>query len=320
MRALRHLLPSLNIAVALLSLAAAQPARAADHLTVLLDWFVNPNHGPLVIAQAIGAYQRAGLAVSFIEPADPTMPPRLVASGHGEIALDYQPQLYQQVANGLPLMRIGALIDRPLDTLVALKGRGIAKIADLRGKRIGYNEVGGAVNLAELRRMLQTGGLTMADVTLVNVGTSLTTALLTHQVDAVGVDRNFEPFELADKGAPTIGFDYEKFGVPTSENLVMVVRRGSEHDARYPRFLAAVKEGAAYIRAHPEDAWKLFIRAYPNANNRLNHDAWTATLPYFAADPAALDSAKYDRFAAFLTAEKVIKAPPTLATYALQLK
>ena len=25
----------------------APPARAADKLTVMLDWFVNPDHGPL---------------------------------------------------------------------------------------------------------------------------------------------------------------------------------------------------------------------------------------------------------------------------------
>ena len=88
-----------------------RPAAAADSLTVLLDWSVNPNHGPLIVAQEIGAFRRAGLDVHFVQPADPTMPPRLIAAGHGDIALDYQAQLCQQVANGLPLMRIGVVID-----------------------------------------------------------------------------------------------------------------------------------------------------------------------------------------------------------------
>ena len=120
-----------------------RPAAAADSLTVLLDWSVNPNHGPLIVAQEIGAFRRAGLDVHFVQPADPTMPPRLIAAGHGDIALDYQAQLCQQVANGLPLMRIGVVIDKPLLTLVTLKSDRIASLADLKGRRIGYNEVGG---------------------------------------------------------------------------------------------------------------------------------------------------------------------------------
>ena len=34
------------------------PAQAADKLTVLLDWFVNPDHGPLIVARERG-YLRA---------------------------------------------------------------------------------------------------------------------------------------------------------------------------------------------------------------------------------------------------------------------
>src|ERR1700749_2841482 len=102
---------TLAMLVAALALALAGSASAADHLTVMLDWFVNPNHGPLVVAQEIGAFQRAGLNVQLVQPADPTVPPRRVAARHGDIAIDYQPTLYLQVQNGLPLTRIGVLID-----------------------------------------------------------------------------------------------------------------------------------------------------------------------------------------------------------------
>jgi len=285
----------------------------------MLDWFVNPNHGPLIVAEEMGAYRRAGLGVTFVQPADPTVPPRLVAAGHGDIAIDYQPQLYQQVTNGLPLMRIGALIDRSLETLVTLQGDGIGSIADLRGRRIGYNEVGGSVGMAELACMLGTANLSMKDVTLVNVGTALSTSLLTHRVDAVGVDRNFEAFELIDKGAKPIGFDFQSYGVPEFDDLIMVVNDKTTRDPRYPRFLGAVKEGSALIKSDPQAAWALFIRAYPNLNNKLNHDAWFFTVPYFAADPAALDKAKYLRFGEFLVSRGVIKSAPPLAAYTVEL-
>ena len=42
---MKHLLAALTI-------LAATPAMAADKMTVLLDWFVNPDHGPLIVAQS----------------------------------------------------------------------------------------------------------------------------------------------------------------------------------------------------------------------------------------------------------------------------
>jgi putative hydroxymethylpyrimidine transport system substrate-binding protein len=105
-----------------------------------------------------------------------------------------------------------------------------------------------------------------------------------------------------------------------NDDLIMIINKDTRNDPRFPRFLAAVKEGSAYIKAHPDAAWGLFIHAYPNLNNKLNRDAWNFTIPYFAADPAALDQAKYIRFGQYLAATKVIKAAPPLSALAVQLK
>ena len=60
------------------------PAQAAEKLTVLLDWFVNPDHAPLIIAKERGYFADAGLDVDLIAPADPNDPPKLVAAGKAE--------------------------------------------------------------------------------------------------------------------------------------------------------------------------------------------------------------------------------------------
>jgi putative hydroxymethylpyrimidine transport system substrate-binding protein len=295
------------------------PACAAEHLTVLLGWFVNPNHGPLIVAQAIGAFAREGLDVEFVQPADPSMPPRLIAAGQGDIAIDYQPQLYQQVVQGLPLLRIGVLVDRPLETLETLDSSGIRGIADLKGRRIGYNNIGGDIDFAEIGQMLATARLSISDVTLVNVGTALSTSLLTHRVDAVGVNLNFEHFELIDKGAVPRDFDYTDYGVPAFDELIMVVRRDRASGPRMVRFLRAVREGASYIKADPDQAWASFVRLYPNDDNALNRAAWRVTTAYFAADPFALDRAKYEAFGSFLVAHHVIARYPPISSFCTQL-
>ena len=57
--------------VAVFGKLAIAPAVANDKMTVLLDWFVNPDHGPLIIAQEKGYFADQGLEVEIIAPADP---------------------------------------------------------------------------------------------------------------------------------------------------------------------------------------------------------------------------------------------------------
>ena len=93
--------------VAVFGKLAIAPAVANEKMTVLLDWFVNPDHGPLIIAQEKGYFAKEGLEVEIIAPADPSAPPKLVAAGQADLAISYQPQLHLQIAEGLPLVRVG---------------------------------------------------------------------------------------------------------------------------------------------------------------------------------------------------------------------
>ena len=47
-------------------LAGFSPALAADKLTILLDWFVNPDHAPLIVAEQKGYFADAGLQVTLV--------------------------------------------------------------------------------------------------------------------------------------------------------------------------------------------------------------------------------------------------------------
>ena len=86
-------------AAALLSALLSNNVLAQDkQLTLMLDWFVNPNHGPIVIAQERGYFKQQGLEVDIQEPADPSTPPKLVAAGKVDMAISYQPNLTIDVA------------------------------------------------------------------------------------------------------------------------------------------------------------------------------------------------------------------------------
>lgn len=119
---------------------AKDSAQDVQKLTLLLDWFVNPNHAAIIIAKQQGYFDEQGLDVEITEPADPSMPPKLVASNQADIAVDYQPQLQQSIAQGLPLVRIGTVINTPLNSLVILKDSNITKLEGLKAKNRLFGE------------------------------------------------------------------------------------------------------------------------------------------------------------------------------------
>jgi len=308
-----------SLALALAFLLAALPARAADKLTVLLDWFVNPVHAPLVLAREKGFFAEEGLEVELIAPADPNDPPKLVAAGQADIAVSYQAQLHLQVQEGLPLTRIGTLIATPLNTLLVLADGPIHGIADLKGRKIGFS-IGG-VEDALLSVILARHGLRLADVELVNVNFSLSPALIAGQVDAViGAFRNFEPNQMDIVGRPGRAFFVEEEGVPANDELIYVARNDRLERPELRRFLQAVERATLWLVNHPDEGWALFKATDPGVlDDELNRRAWAATLPRFAHSPAALDHGRYQRFAAFLQQQGLVTNPPSLATYAVDL-
>ncbi len=292
---------------------------AAYKLTVYLDWFVNPDHAPLIIAKEKGFFAQKGIEVELIAPADPSAPPRLIAAGQGDIAISYQPQLHVQVAEGLPLMRIGTIAETPLNALVSLKSGKVQSIADLKGKKVGFS-VGGFED-AVLAAMMKSHGLTLKDVELINVNFALSASLISGNVDAViGAFRNFELNQLDIEGHPGLAFYPEENGVPVYDELIFIVKNDRVDDARFRPFLDAIEQATLWLTNHPDEALKVFLKAHPDLDNELNRRAWVDTLPRFAKRPAALDTVRYERFAKFMKEAGLVKKIVPVSDYAVELK
>ena len=61
-----------------------------------------------------------------------------------------------QIAEGLPLVRVGTLVATPPNCLLALEDGPIKTLADLKGKKVGYSVAG--VEEALLTGMLERDG------------------------------------------------------------------------------------------------------------------------------------------------------------------
>ncbi len=281
------------------ALIISSPVHAADKMTLILDWFVNPDHGPIIVAKEKGYFKDEGLDVEIIAPANPTDPPKMVAAGNADLAVSYQPQLHLQVHEGLPLKRVGTLVATPLSCLLVLKDGPIQKIADLKGKKIGFSVAG--VEEALLTTILKKHGLTLKDIELVNVNWSLSPSLMSKQVSAViGAYRNFELNQMDIEGVPGRCFYIEEEGLPAYDELIYVANAKTMDKAKIARFLSATEKATQYIVNHPTESWKIFSGTKKELQDELNKRAWRDTIPRFALRPSALDVGRYKRFEQFL--------------------
>ena len=302
-----------------LMLSVALPAAANDKLTVLLEWFVNPDHMPLVVGIEGGFFAKEGLDVTLVPPSDASQPPRLIAAGQAEIAVGYQPNLMMDIAAGLPLTRFATMIETPLNCLLVKDDGPIKSIADLKGKKIGFSVSGFEDGL--LNQMLGTANLSTKDVELINVNFALSTSLLANQVDAViGAYRNFEVTQMAIAGGKGRCLPVEEYGVPPYDELVLMTNTALKNDPRLPRFVKALEAATQYLTNHPKEAWALFVKAHPDLDDQLNKTAFDLTLPTFAKRPAAMDNGRYERFAMFLKERGLLPTAEKAEAYSIVVR
>ena len=308
----------MRILLILTMLLISSAANAGDKFTLILDWFVNPDHGPIIIAQEKGYFADVDLDVEIIAPADPSDPPKMVAAGKADLAVSYQPQLYMQVAEGLPLSRVGTLVATPLNCLLVLQDGPIKSIADLKGGKVGFSVAG--VDEAVLGQMLKHNGLSMDDITMVNVNWSLSPSLMSKQVDAViGAFRNFELNQMAIEGHDGHCFYPEQEGLPAYDELIYVANPEQMDVDKIKRFLAATEKAVQFMVNEPEASWTLFSSTSLELQDALNAKAWVDTLPRFALTPSALDHGRYKRFGAFLHEAGLIEEVLPVSALAVDL-
>lgn len=304
--------------LALILALMATPAMAQDKMTLILDWFVNPDHGPIILAEELGYFAEAGLEVEVIAPADPSDPPKMVAAGQADLAISYQPQLHMQIENGLPLRRVGTLVATPLNCLLVLEDGPIKSTADLKGRKVGFSVAG--VEEVLLSTILARHGHTLDDIELVSVNWSLSPSLMSGQVDAViGAYRNFELNQMEIEGVPGRCFYIEEEGVPAYDELVYVANPDTMNADMIRRFLLATERATQYIMNHPQESWEIFAGTSPELQDELNERAWVDTFPRFATRPAALDHARYKRFEQFLLDSGMIETATPVSGLALDL-
>jgi putative hydroxymethylpyrimidine transport system substrate-binding protein len=293
---------------------ALEPS-GSKRVELMLDYFPNADHAGVYAAQAGGHFEQAGLDVEIRQPPDPAAPLKQLAAGRVDLAISYEPEVLRARDQGLNVVSVGALVQKPLTSIVSLPEAKIRKPADLEGKTVGTSGID--YQSAYLRTILEEAGVDPGSVKERNVGFGLVPALLTGKVDAVlGAFWNYEGTELRLKGKRPRIIRMEEAGVPSYNELVLVANADAlERDgAKLRAFIGALSRGTRDLREDPENAIDGLLDANPDLDAELQRAAVDVTLPLFAPPRGKpfgwQDPAQWDAFAAWMQDNRLLERPP----------
>ena len=290
----------------------------AQPFSLMLDFYPNPDHAGVYMAQKLGYFREAGLNVTISAPADPSAPIKEVAAGQTDLAISYEPEVMLARQEGLGVVAVGALVDRPLTSMIWLKKSGVRRVSDLRGKTIAT--AGIAYQNAFLKTILARANLSPADVKAVNVGFGLLPALAGGSAQAMlGGYINVEGIDLRERGKHPVVIPVNKLGVPPYDELVLVAQKKHlEEDPESIRlFIAALARGTAAALGNPRAATKAVLEANHSLEPKLTAAEIKATLPLLSPSRsghpyAYMDPTQWRTFIAWMHDNGLIGAsPPT---------
>jgi putative hydroxymethylpyrimidine transport system substrate-binding protein len=256
-------------------------------LTLMLDWFPNADHVGIYQALAEGDFARAGLDVHIEVPSNPAAPLQLLAAGRVDAAISYEPELLLARNQNQPLVSVAAIVQEPLTSIVSLGSKHIKTPAQLRGKRVG--DAGIPYQHAFLETILSHAGVPAGSVKEITVAENLVSALLSKQIDAaLGAYWNYEAIQLQRMGKHPNVIRVDRVGVPTYDELVLVVRESTlvAHPDVIRRLVQAIARGYESARADPSAAVANLVHANPGLDPKFQAAAVRATLPaFFPSNP-----------------------------------
>lgn len=260
----------------LLALGLCWPpgALALDKVKVRLMWVHQAQFAGFYLAQDQGLYQRAGLEVELM-PANPHGHGPLEELGLGEcdFAMGWLAEALIKQAQGLPLVHLAQLVQRPASLIVTFVDSGLSDPQSLAGQRVGLWQGHAAAAPRAMFRGLGIG------VNEIRQGSSMA-PFLTRAVDAAsamlyneihmlyqaGIDQ--EELNIFDLGQ--LGFGFPEDGIYARESA------WRENPDLCRRFIRATLEGWRLAFKEPETALAATMKRVDESRLASNqaHQRW----------------------------------------------
>lgn len=295
--------------------APQQNAQGETKLTLLLDWTPNTNHSGIYIAQHKGWYKKAGIDLHIIEPGQNSNATQMLATNKADFAISTEEDITPAVAQGLPVVSIGAIIQHNTSSLVALRSSGIRRPRDLAGKK--YGGFGGQLEKQLVSAMVSCDGGDPSTVKYVQVGDADYRVGLTKKFyDFVWIFDGWEGLQFTKiDHLKLVSFPFRKYGrcIPDWYTpLIATSRRMIDSDPGIvKKFMQVTRRGYQTAMKFPAVAVNALMSAAPDLDRKLVRLSAHYLASRYAADPARWghqDRAVWVRMTDFLRKAHLIDA------------
>jgi ABC-type nitrate/sulfonate/bicarbonate transport system substrate-binding protein len=250
----------MKLLLSTLAMALMTSAVSAQSLTIALDWTPNTNHIGLYVAEALGYYDEAGLAVDILPYSD-TASGTLVANGVADFAVLSAVAYFTQKAAGADLLATYAVVQSETGRVVFLADRNdIQTPKDLDG--LTYGGFGSAWEDALISTIIEADGGT-GEFETVTLGTSAYDALANGSVDFTLEVYTWEGVKAERDGPAQRAFRYADYGVPDQHTTFIGARSAwlAENAETAAAFTKATRAGYAYAVENPGEAADILVAA-----------------------------------------------------------
>lgn len=297
------------------SSSSSTGATATTNTTVLLDWFPNPDHIALYLAQKDGDFTKHHLNVTFQSPSNSTDALKLVSLGQVPLAISYEPETITAATDGLNVTAVAAMIPTSLNSLIISGKSGVSGPAGLAGKTVGTD--GDPVSAQMLKAVLKKYNVPLSKINLVTVNEGLVPAMVSSKVAAIiSGYRNVEAIQLRSLGLNPKVYPVDTQGVPNYDELVIIANKSKlASDPAYRtmvrEFLAGLGQGAAAAQASPAAALAALSPVAKGYSPALLKQMVYATAPLLKNPDGfgAMSVSQWQSFANWMKSDGLITKP-----------
>jgi NitT/TauT family transport system substrate-binding protein len=260
---------SVKSAAAIALLAATSLTVAAGPTQMKIASIVWIGYGPFYVAESLDLYKKYNLKVSLQIFADPALIPAAIASGAVDGGMLTYDQVIGQVASG-QAQKVVMPIDYSNGGDAIVADKSITKIADFKGKKIGFSPLSPSDFL--LSYALKTAGLTEKDVSPVSMTPEAVPAAMASGQMPVGV--TYEPSlsqVLSQGGGSKFKVIFSSKNAPglIADVLVFDDKVIKAKPTEIAGVMKAYLDGMAYMKAKPEESAKIIGKAMGISANEV---------------------------------------------------
>lgn len=252
-----------------LSVGMIGPARGAEEARLALNWIVTTEHVGFHVAFGKGLWKVRGLEVAMSRGFGSGDTLKRLVGGREHFGFADYGTLVMARARGTKAKAIGAGFATNMHSLFALKGSGIQKPADLKGKSVGCPAASSVKVI--FPSFARVNNIDPESVKWIPMGAdALSGALLAGKADLICTYISEGP--LFEEAAKKIGksirlVNYADWGIDIYSNGLVTLDETIAKKADFVRrFVGAALEGWAWAIKNPEEALQISLKRAPESN------------------------------------------------------